>query len=105
MDVEGVGEPHEEIEKGPVIDCLRDLGVAPPSLAQSLDLLVRDPVGVPRQRFDEFQEQPVLRRKAGGVEIPIAQSRSGLGVLLTLQLQEPCMAAESIVATVKRGDV
>jgi len=89
MDVEGIGEPHEEIEERPIIDSLRDLSVAPPGLAQSLDLLVRDPVGVPGQRFDEFEEQPVLGRKAGGIEIPVAQSRSGLGVLLTLQLQEP----------------
>jgi hypothetical protein len=44
----------------------------------------------------------VLGRKAGGIEIPVAQSRSGLGVLLTLQLQEPCMAAESIVAVAQR---
>jgi hypothetical protein len=105
MDVEGIGEAHEKIEKRSIIDGLRDLGVAPPSVAQSLDLLVRDPIGVPGQRFDEFQQQAMLGREAGGVEIPVAQGRGGPRVLLTLQLQEPCMAAESIVAAVERGDV
>ena len=105
MDVKGIREAHEEIEERAIVDRFRDLGVAPSGLAQSLDLLVRDAIGMPRQRFDELQQQPVLRGEPGGVEIAIAQGGGGLRVLLTLQLQEPGMATESIVATVERGDI
>ena len=47
----------------------------------------------------------MLRGEVGGVEVPIAQRRRGFRVLLSLQLQEPGMAAESIVAAVERRDV
>ena len=47
----------------------------------------------------------MLRCQVGGVEVAVAQSRRNLRVLLTLQLQEPGMAAESIVAAVKCRDV
>ena len=105
MDVEGVGEAHEEVEKSPVVDRLGNLGVGPPDLTEPLDLFVGDAVGVPGQRLDELQQQPVLGREPGGVEITLAEGSRGLRVLLTLQLQEPGMAAESIVATVERRDV
>ena len=105
MDVEGIRETHEEVEERPLVDRFRNLGVAPPGLAQSLDLLVRDAIGVPGQGLDELQQQSVLGREPGGVEITIAQGGGGLRVLLTLQLQEPGVAAESIMAAVKRRDV
>ena len=105
MDVEGIRETHEEVEEGAIVDRFRDLGVAPPGIAQSLDLLVGDAIGVPGQGLDELQQQSVLGREPGGVEISVAQGGGGLRVLLTLQLQEPGMAAESIVATVERRDV
>jgi hypothetical protein len=105
MNVEGIGKAHEEVEERAVIDGFGDLGVGPPGLTEPLDLLVGDPVGVPGQRLDEFQEQSVLRRQVGAVEVPVAQSRRRLRVLLTLQLQEPGMTAESIVAAVERRDV
>ena len=105
MDVEGIRETHEEVEERPIVDCFRNLGVAPTGLAQSLDLLVRDAIGVPGQGLDELQQQPLLGREPGGLEIALPQGRGGLRVLLTLQLQEPGMAAESIVATVERGDI
>ena len=100
MDVEGVGKAHEKVEERAIIDGFGDLGVGPPRLAQSLDLLVRDAVGMAGERLDEFEEQALLRRHLGGVEVTIAQRGRGLRVLLTLQLQEPRMAAQSIVAAV-----
>jgi len=100
VDVEGIGKAHEEVEKRAVVDGFGNLRVGPPNLAQPLDLLVGDAISVPGQRLDEFQEQPVLRRQIGGVEVAVAQRRRGSRVLLSLQLQEPGMAAESIVAAV-----
>jgi len=105
MDVKGVSEPYEEIEERPVVDRFSDLGVAPAGLPQSLDLLVGDAIGVSSQRFDEFQQQPVPGREPGGLEVPVAQGRRGLRVLFPLQLQEPRMAAQSIVAAVERRNV
>ena len=102
MDVEGIGEAHEEVEERAVVDGFGDLGVGPPNLTQSLDLLVRDAIGVPGQCFDEFQQHSVPGREVGGVEVTLAQGRRGLRVLLPLQLQEPRMAAESIVAAIER---
>lgn len=100
MDVEGIGKANEKVEERAIIDGLGDLGVAPPRFAQPLDLLVRDAVGMPGERLDEFEEQALLRRYVGGVKVAVAQGRRGLRVLLTLQLQEPGMATESIVAAV-----
>ncbi len=105
MDVEGIGKAHEEVEKGAVVDRLGNLSVGPPDLTEPLDLLVGDAVSVPGQRLDEFQEQPVLRRQVRGVQVPVAQRRRRLRVLFSLQLQEPGMAAESVVAAVQRRDV
>ena len=55
MDVKGIRKAHEEIEERAIVDRFRDLAVAPSGLAQSLDLLVRDAIGVSRQGFDELQ--------------------------------------------------
>ena len=101
MDVKGIREAHEEIEERAIVHRFRNLGVAPAGVAQSLDLFVGDAIGVPGQGFDELQQQPVLGREPRGVEVSVAQGRRGLRVLLTLQLQEPGMAAESIVAAVE----
>ena len=100
MDVEGIGKANEKVEERAIIDGFGDLGVGPPRFAQPLDLLVRDAVGIPGERLDEFEEQALLRRYVGGVKVAVAQGRRGLRVLLTLQLQEPGVAAESIVAAV-----
>ncbi len=102
MDVEGIGKAHEEVEERTVVDSLGNLRVGPPNLTEPADLLVGDAVGVPGQRLDEFQEQPVLGRQVGGVQVPLAQRRRRFRVLFSLQLQEPGVAAESIVAAVKR---
>ena len=100
MDVESVGKTNEEVEERAVVDGFGDLRVRPPGLAQALDLLVGDAIRVVGQRFDEFQEQSVLRWEAGGLEVSITQSRGCPRILFTLQLQEPGMAAQSIVAAV-----
>src|SRR5216683_1816677 len=105
MDVEGVGKAHEEVEERAVVNGFGDLGVGPADLAKPLDLLIRDAIGVPGERLDEFQQQSVFRRQVGGAEVPVAQSRRRFRVLLSLQLQEPGMAAESVVAAVERRDV
>jgi len=105
MDVEGIGKAHEEVEERAVVNGFGDLGVGPAGLAKPLDLIVGNAIRVPRERLDEFQEQSMFRRQVGGVEIPVAQSRRRFRVLLSLQLQEPGMAAESVVAAVERRDV
>jgi hypothetical protein len=105
VDVEGIGKAHEEVEERAVVDRFGDLRVGPPDLAKPLDLRVRDAICVPGQRLDEFQQQPVFRRQPGGVEIAVTQRRRRFRVLLSLQLQEPGVAAESVMAAVERGDV
>ncbi len=105
MDIEGIGKTHEEVEERAVVNGFGDLRVGPTSLAKPLDLLVGDAIGVPGKRLDELQEQSVFRTQVGGVEVSVAQSRRGFRVLLSLQLQEPGMAAQSIVAAVERRDI
>ena len=46
--------------------------VAPANVAQPLDLLVRDLVGVPRQRLNELQQKPLGRRHVRFIEIALA---------------------------------
>ena len=46
MNAEGIGKPHEEVEKRAVVDSLGNLRVGPPGLTEPLDLLVGDAVGV-----------------------------------------------------------
>ena len=105
MDVEGIGKAHKEVEERAVVDRFGDLCVGPPDLPKPLDLLIRDAIRVPGQRFDEFQEQSVFRRQVGGVEVAVAQRRRRFRVLLSLQLQEPGVAAESVMAAVERRDI
>ena len=105
MDVEGVGEADEQIEERPIVDRFSDLSIAPTGVAQSLDLLVGDAIRVSSQSFDEFQQQPVPGRETGAVEVPVTQRRRGLRILLALQLQEPRVAAESIVTAVERRHI
>src|SRR5438445_7370402 len=105
MDVEGIREAHEEVEECAVIDGFGDLGIRPSRLTEPLDLLVGDAVRVSGQRLDEVQQESVLRGQAGGVEVPVAQRGRRLRVLLPLQLQEPGMAAESVMTAVERRDV
>jgi len=47
MDVEGVGEPHEEVEERAVVNGFGDLRVRPAGLTQPLHLLVGDAIRVP----------------------------------------------------------
>jgi hypothetical protein len=55
VDVEGVRQPDEQIEEGPDIHRLGNLGIAPTGIAQRLHLLVGDAIGMARQRPDELQ--------------------------------------------------
>ena len=105
MDVEGIGKADEKVEERSVVNGFRNLRVGPSDLTQALDLLVRNAVGMPRQRFDEFEEQSVFGYEACCVQVPVARCGCGFRVLLTLQLQEPRMAAESIVAAVECRDI
>ena len=105
MDVEGIGKAHEEVEQGAVVDGFGDLGVVPPGLTEAFDLPIADAMSMARQGLYEFQQQSMFRRKGGGLQVTIAQGRRGSRVLLSLQLQEPGMAAESIVAAVERRDI
>src|SRR5688572_10142141 len=105
MDVERVGEPDEHREERPDVDRLGDLRLRPAGLPQPLDLFVRDFVRVLGQRLDELQQKTLGRSHRRAIEVAVTQRLCGLAELLALQLQEPCMAAQSIVALVQRGDV
>lgn len=69
MNIEGIGETHEEIEECAVIHSLGNLGVGPSSFAQGSHLFIGDLVRVAGQRLDELEEQPVSRRQASCVEV------------------------------------
>jgi hypothetical protein len=72
MDVEGVGEAHEETEERTVVNRFSNLCVGPPGIAQALDLFVRDPVRMTGQRLDEFQQEPVPGTEPGGIEVAVS---------------------------------
>ena len=105
MDIEGVRQSHEEVEQGPVVDGLGDLSVGPADIAQALDLFVGNPING-RVRVSTNSNS---RRSSGLIgarsRSPSRSRRSGLAVLGSLQLQEPRMGAESLVASVQRRNV
>jgi hypothetical protein len=72
MDVDGVGQADEEIEKRTIVDGFGNLGVG--------------------ERLDELVQQAVLRRQLCGVEVTVAQRCRDLRILFAPQLQEPGMA-------------
>ena len=101
MDIEGIGKPHEQIEQRSVVHGLRDLRVGPSYVSKGLDLFVADAVGVPGQCPHEFQEKALCPRDRRAVQIPVAQRLCDLTVLFSLQLQEPRVAAQSIVTSIE----
>lgn len=101
MDVEGIGKTNEQIEERCVVNRFGNLGIGPSCLPQPLHLFIGDSVRVPGERPDELEQQPVFRRQAGGIEIAITNGGGSRRILLTLQLQEPRVAAQSIVAAVQ----
>ena len=105
MDIERIGEPHEQVEQGAVVDGLGDLRVGPSHVPKGLNLIVGDSIRVPGQRADEFKQQALSWRHRRAVQITVTQRFHDFSVLLTLQLQEPCVAAESIVTPVQRRHV
>jgi len=102
MNVKGIGKTHEKVEERTIVNRFSNLRVIPADVAQCLDLLIGDAIGVSRERFDEFEQQHVLWREAGSIEIPRTERGCGRRVLFALQLQEPGVAAQSIMATVER---
>lgn len=104
VDVERIGKPDEQIEKRTDVHSLGDLRITPPGVPQRLHLFVGDPVGVSRQRADKFQEQTLCGRDRRAVQVAVSQRLGDLAELLSLQLQEPRVAAQSIVAVVQRRD-
>jgi hypothetical protein len=101
-DVEGIREAHEEVEERTVVDCLRDLRIRPSNIAQDLNLFIGDAVGMACQRADKFQQQPLCPGDRGAVQVAIPKGLGGVRVLLALQLQEPCMATQSIMTGIER---
>lgn len=101
MDVKGVGKTHEQIEERSVVNRFGNLRIGPACLAQPLHLFIGDSVRVPGERPHELEQQPVSWGQAGGIEIAIANRGGSRRILLTLQLQEPRVAAQSIVAPVQ----
>jgi hypothetical protein len=102
MNIEGIGQTHEEVEERAVVDRLGDLWIAPPDVAQRLHLFIRDAVSMPRQRADELQQQAFCRRDGSAIKVAVAERLGGLTILLALQLQEPRMATQSIMTAIER---
>jgi hypothetical protein len=102
MDIEGISNAHKHIEQRPVIHRLGDLRVGPAHVAQRLHLFVSNAICMPGQSADKFQQQALRGGYRRAVEVSITQSFGHLGILFSLQLQEPGVAAESIVTTVER---
>ncbi len=102
LDAEGVGQSNEKAEQRRVVRSLGDLLIGPAHVAQALDLLVGDAVGRSGDGAHEFQQQPLARRQAGGVEVTVAECFGHPLELCALQLQEPGVRAESIPALVER---
>ena len=67
MDVEGIGEAHQEVEERAVVDGVGDLGVGPPGLTQPLDLFVGAGVGVAPWRC--FNQTALSSARAGSEPI------------------------------------
>lgn len=105
MDVEGVGEAHEHVEEGGIVDGFGDLRVAPTGVAQCLNLGVGDAVGVAGDGGDEVEQEPLSGGDGGVVEVGVADGLGDGCEVFALQLQEPCVAAESVVAVGEGGDV
>ncbi len=105
MNVEGIGEAHEEIEQGTVVDRLRNLRIGPAHVAELLHLGIRDAVGMLGQRADELQQAALGRGDGGTVQIASAECLRRLRVVLALQLQEPCMTTQSIMTVVERRHI
>ncbi len=105
MDIERIGEAHEHVEQRTVIDGLRDLRIAPPDIAQALHVIVRNAISVTSQCTNELEQEPLRRGDDCLVEVAIPQRLSRAAELLSLQLQEPRMGAQSIVAAADRRHV
>jgi len=105
MDVERIRQSHEEIEERSYIDRFGNLRVTPTVLAQALNLGVGDFVGVSRERSHEFQQVALGRAYRCAIEITVAQCLGNRAVLLSLQLQEPCVTAESVVTAIQRRHI
>ena len=100
MNVEGIGQAHEEIEQGAIVDRLRNLRIGPTHVAELLHLGIRDAVGMLGQRADELQQAALGRSDGCAVQIASAECLRRLRVVLALQLQEPCMTTQSIMTAV-----
>jgi hypothetical protein len=100
MDVEGIRETNEEAEHCGDVHRLGDLLVGPPNTSKVFDLIIGDPICVPRDGVDELQEKLVAFLDLQIVQVPASKGRCEFPIFLALQLQEPSVTRESIVATV-----
>lgn len=105
LDIEGVGKADKEVEQRADVNCLGDLGLGPAGVAQTLDLFVGDSVGVSGEGTGELQQEPLGGRDRRAIEIAVAECLRHWAVLFALQLQEPGVAAQSIMAAIERGDI
>lgn len=105
MNIECVREAHEEIEERADIHGFGDLRIIPSNLPQALYLAVGDSVGVSRQRSNELQQATFGEGDGRAIEVAVTQGIGDRTVLLSLQLQEPCVAAQSVVTPIERRDI
>ena len=60
VNIERVRNANVHVEYRAYVHSLRDLGVGPSHVAQALDLLIRDPIGVASESLNELQQQTLL---------------------------------------------
>lgn len=92
VNVEGVGEANEDVEKCGDIGRLCDLLVAPVRRSKLLDLAVGHPVGMTGHGPDVLQQQSFGFGDWKLVKVSVPKRLAKLSVFVALQLQEPCVA-------------
>lgn len=102
MDVKRIGDPHQHAEERRIVDRFTDLCVSPSDVTKGLDLFVGDAIGVAGQGFDKLQQTALPRGDRRKTQVAVSERLCGLGVFFPLQLQEPSVGAESIVAAIYR---
>ena len=105
VDVEGVRQPDEQVEQRPDIDRLGDLRIAPTGVAQALHLLVGDAIGVRVNVPTNSSRSRSAGETGARSRSPSRRAWRHRAELLALQLQEPRVAAQSIVTVVQRRHV
>ena len=106
MDVEGIRQANEQVEQCSIVDRFGHLLISPSGTSQLLHLTIGNSVGVPGKCAHKVEQEPFRGRDWNVIEWnPLANRVCNRRVLFALQLQEPRMATESVMAPGERGHV